>query len=141
MESLQDRPTEANLVWVLARGLAGLERHDVEDELYLGLSMTAWVYGNGNTVADARRALVGVRAALLRVTSGADGEGPIPLLGVDLGATVLALAAHVHRQLERAARASGTSKMEVVRVALARHAGPMPARRDRSPSTRAFPRS
>jgi hypothetical protein len=104
---------------VLARGMASLElEHANCESLTLRLSLSNWMRRSEAGFEATRLELLNLRRAVLR-SSGLDTDSePVPLAARDEARGVLNLAVYVLGLIERSARSTGISRVEVVEGAL-----------------------
>lgn len=85
------------------RGIVAIEPlRSEEKDLCLELGLSLWMRRSGTSIEEARRAMWGLRGALIEA-SGIDGSTePIPLHGVDPRLDVVNLGAYLRRLIGRA---------------------------------------
>jgi hypothetical protein len=100
-------------------GLAVLEPDDLTPgNLTVRLGLSLWMRRGRIRVETARDAMLELRGALLEASGLDERTEPVPLLLADPVAAIVSLALYLEGLLQRAARMTATSRVEVARRAL-----------------------
>lgn len=100
-------------------GLAVLEPDDLTPgNLTVRLGLSLWMRRGRIRVETARDAMLELRGALLEASGLDEQTEPVPLLLADPVAAIISLALYLEGLLQRAARMTATSRVEVARRAL-----------------------
>jgi hypothetical protein len=101
-------------------GLADLGPEDLaHGNLTIPLGLSLWMRRGRIRVETARDAMLELRAALLRASGLDERTEPVPLLVVDPVAATISLAVYMDGLLQRAARATERSRVDIATRALA----------------------
>jgi hypothetical protein len=101
-------------------GLADLEPEDVtHGNLTIPLGLSLWMRRGRIRVETARDAMLELRAALLRASGLDERTEPVPLLVADPVAATISLALYMDGLLQRAARMTARSRVDIAAHALA----------------------
>lgn len=101
-------------------GLADLESEDLaRGNLTVPLGLSLWMRRGRIRIETARDAMLQLRTALLRVSGLDEHTEPVPLLVADPVAATISLAVYMDGLLQRAARMSATSRVDMATRALA----------------------
>jgi hypothetical protein len=101
-------------------GLADLEHDDLTPgNLTVPLGLSLWMRRGRIRVETAREAMLVLRSALLDASGLDERTEPVPLLLADPVAGIVSLALYMDGLLQRAARMTATSRVEVATRALA----------------------
>ena len=101
-------------------GLADLEAEDFSHgNLTVPLGLSLWMHRGRIRIETARDALLQLRSALLRASGLDERTEPVPLLVADPVAATISLAVYMDGLLQRAARMTAMSRVDVATRALA----------------------
>lgn len=101
-------------------GLADLEPEDfTQGNLTVPLGLSLWMRRGRIRVETARDAMLELRAALLRASGLDERTEPVPLLVADPVAATISLAVYMDGLLQRAARTTSTTRVDMATRALA----------------------
>ena len=101
-------------------GLADLEADDFsQGNLTVPLGLSLWMHRGRIRIETARDAMLQLRSALLRASGLDERTEPVPLLVADPVAATISLAVYMDGLLQRAARMTAMSRVDVATRALA----------------------
>jgi hypothetical protein len=100
-------------------GLADLGPEDLaQGNLTVPLGLSLWMRRGGIDIEAARDAMFDLRAALLGASGLDERTEPVPLIVADPVAATISLAVYVDDLLQRAARMTATSRIDMAQRAL-----------------------